>query len=154
HRLSISTIATVCARVPVVAVKQSGDDFEYHRELAQLGHEKDFVLITGSDTRLFEAFAMGARGLISGLANAVPEWMAGLFQAALRGDPESTVPDAVKVRELAACVNALPFPLNVAAALEARGRPIGEFKQALSADTLARFGEIVIQARRILGPFE
>ena len=53
--------------VPVVALKQSGADFGYHRELAALGREKGFVLITGADTRIAEAFALGAGGVVSGL---------------------------------------------------------------------------------------
>ena len=67
-------------RVPLAGVKQSGADFEYHRALVRLGREKNFVVWTGSDTRIPEAMALGVSGCVSGLANAVPELVVEVFK--------------------------------------------------------------------------
>jgi 4-hydroxy-tetrahydrodipicolinate synthase len=150
HRLDLETVAMVCDRVPVVALKQSGTEFAYHRELAELARDRGFVLITGADTRIADAFALGARGVVSGLANAVPEWVIAVFRAAQKGDPKLAAVERLRLQSLAACVAGLDFPLDVAAAMRARGRPIGDFKPVLSAPTLARFHQAVSEAMAVL----
>lgn len=42
-RLAIETVAAFADRAPMAAIKQSGAEFDYHRELIALGKEKDFV---------------------------------------------------------------------------------------------------------------
>jgi 4-hydroxy-tetrahydrodipicolinate synthase len=150
HRLDLETVAMVCDRVPVAALKQSGTEFAYHQELAELARARGFVLITGADTRIAEAFALGARGVVSGLANAVPEWVIAVFRAAQKGDHNLAALERRRLQAFAACVTGLDFPLDVAAAMRARGRPTGDFKQALSAPTLARFHQAVSEAMAVL----
>lgn len=149
HRLALESIAAVCDRVPVVALKQSGGEFGYHRDLAALAAEKRFTLITGADTRMAEAHALGARGVVSGLANAIPEWVVGAWRSVQRGDP----PPADTSRALAdfaAGLAGLEFPVDVAAAMEARGRPIGVLKSILSAATRSRYDAVVNRGREAL----
>ncbi|HTG44950.1 MAG TPA: dihydrodipicolinate synthase family protein, partial [Verrucomicrobiae bacterium] len=80
NSISIETIRTVAKAVKVVAVKQSGGDFEYHYDLLRVGREMGFEVLTGSDTRLEETLKMGCAGAISGLANAVPEVFRKIYQ--------------------------------------------------------------------------
>jgi 4-hydroxy-tetrahydrodipicolinate synthase len=151
HRLDLDTIAMICERVPLAGVKQSGAEFEYHKDLAHLARARGFVLVTGADTRVGEAFALGARGVVSGLANAVPEWVAAVVRAAQRGDAPASLLENRKLHAFAACLAGLEFPLDVAAAMRARGRLTGEFKQVISAPTRARFHEAVGKAAAVLG---
>lgn len=150
HRLSIETIAAVCERVQVVGLKQSGAEFEYHRELAELGQKKGFVLITGSDTRIPEAFGLGARGVVSGLANAAPEWVVASFRAMQQGDGALAAQFANRLQAMVKAVGGLECALDVRAAMEARGAPIGEFKQVMSASSMARFKQAVEQCRAVM----
>jgi 4-hydroxy-tetrahydrodipicolinate synthase len=150
HRLAAETIASVCDRVQVVALKQSGADFEYHRELAHLAEKKGFVLVTGSDTRIPEAFDLGARGAVSGLANAVPEWVVGAFRAMQQGRRADAEKEARRLQSLATCLQGLESSLDVMAAMTARGRPTGVFKPAVSSATQARFERAVERARPLL----
>lgn len=138
HRLDLATIASVCDRVPVAALKQSGADFDYHRELAALGREKGFTLITGADTRIPEAFALGARGVISGLANAVPEWVLGVLRAVQAGNPAAAAAPSALLAGLMERIEGLAFPLDVEVCMAARGRPTGAPKMVLSASTIIR----------------
>ena len=69
NRIAMDTIAAFGDRAPMVAIKQSGREFEYHNELIALGREKGFVVFSGADTRLPEVFALGFRNaLLVGLA--------------------------------------------------------------------------------------
>lgn len=148
HRLALETIARVCDRVRVVGLKQSGAEFGYHRELGQLAREKGFTLITGADTRVAEAFAMGARGAVSGLANAVPELMVAIFRAVKAGNPTAAGNEQKALVELAGMLQGLEFAVDVAAIMKARGRETGVFKQVLSTETLQRFGVVVDRLRQ------
>lgn len=150
HRISLETVAAICDRVPVAGLKQSGGEFAYHRELAALAAEKKFTLITGADTRIPEAFALGARGVVSGLCNALPEPVVAVFRAIREGKPQSAAADQQRLQEFAAQLKGVEFALDVAAAMQARGRPTGEFKQVLSPATQSRFAEVVRGCRQLL----
>jgi 4-hydroxy-tetrahydrodipicolinate synthase len=143
HRLSLETVAAICDRVPVAGLKQSGAEFGYHRDLAALAAEKRFTLITGADTKIPEAFALGARGVVSGLCNALPEPIVAVFRATREGRPEAAAAEQGRLREFAAELQGIEFALDVAACMQARGRPTGEFKQVVSAATRTRFAEVV-----------
>jgi 4-hydroxy-tetrahydrodipicolinate synthase len=150
HAISAESVAAICARARVVGLKQSGDDFARHAEFAELGAQKGFVVFTGSDTRIPEAYAMGARGVISGYTNAIPEWISAAFHAAQQGDAASAEDFTNRIREFAKCFSALEFPVNVAAALDARGRPVGQMKMALSAKTVGAMSDATARARVFL----
>ncbi|MBL9137110.1 MAG: dihydrodipicolinate synthase family protein [Verrucomicrobiales bacterium] len=154
HRLAPETIARICDRVQVVGLKQSGAEFGYHRELGQLARTKGFTLITGADTRVAEAFDLGARGAVSGLANAVPELMVAVFRAVQAGNPSGAADQQRALVELAGMLQGLEFAVDVAAMMKARGRETGAFKQVLSPETLQRFDLVVGKLRRRMGELD
>lgn len=148
-RINIETIRAVADRVEFIGVKQSGAEFEYHRELVKLAKEKNFVVFSGTEVTLPEALAMGVNGCVSGLANAVPELVVGIHEAALKGDREKTEMFRACIDSLLHQVNVLEFPLNVAAAMRARGLATGKTKTPLSAQTTARLGQVVERVRTL-----
>jgi 4-hydroxy-tetrahydrodipicolinate synthase len=147
HRIGLDTIAAVAERVPLAAIKQSGDEFGYHADLVKLGKEKGFSVFTGADTRLAEALNLGATGCISGLANAVPEYLVTIFSAARSANPPATRVEDERMREIGRLIGAIPFPLNMAAAMEARGLPVGEPKGVVSPKTQARYRQLTRDLR-------
>ena len=46
-RIELETIAAFAEQAQMIAFKQSGAEFEYHRELIALGREKGFVVMSG-----------------------------------------------------------------------------------------------------------
>ncbi len=150
NKIELETIAAVADRINVAAVKQSGGDFDYHRELVALGREKGFAVLSGSDLRLDEALELGAAGSISGLANAVPELLVGLYHAFRDGNRAETKLTVERLHALGNCINRLLFPLNVAALLEARGLPIGRPKTIISSQTHERYQALVLHLQGLL----
>jgi 4-hydroxy-tetrahydrodipicolinate synthase len=148
NRIGLEVVAAFADRARMAAIKQSGDEFGYHVPLVRLGREKGFAVFTGADTRMREAFALGAAGCIGGLANFVPEPMVNVFNACLGPDPRPCARDAARLREIGRAVSGLAFPLNMAAGMEARGLEPGEPKTAVSADTAKRHRKIVAELRR------
>lgn len=144
-RIDLATIATFADRAPMCAIKQSGGEFSYHRELIALGREKGFVVMSGADGRLPEVFALGAAGCIGGLVNLVPELMVAIERAHRQNLP--TVATAAAMTELVRIVDQLTFPLNVAAGLEARGFKPGAPKAIVSAESREKYGRMVVELK-------
>jgi 4-hydroxy-tetrahydrodipicolinate synthase len=148
-RIELATIEAFAERAPLVAMKQSGGEFEYHRELTALGRRKGFVVMSGADTRLPEAFAVGAAGSIGGLVNIVPEPMVAIDRIVRLGEPGDATPAAQTVRDVGRILDQLTFPLNVAAGIEARGFEPGAPRSVVSAESRALSERIVTELRAL-----
>ena len=148
-RVEIETIRKVAGRVKVKGVKQSGGDFEYHRELGELAQELEFLLFTGADTSFAEAWAHGARGIVSGLANAVPEVVMKTHNAVCGGEVEGIARERRFLTELSGWMGKLAFPLNIKAAMEARGVGSGAFKTPVSRETSEKYHTLVAELRQL-----
>ncbi len=142
-RIELETVAAVADRVPVVGFKQSGDEFGYHEPVVKLGREKGFVVFTGADTRLAEALGLGARGAITGMANAVPELMVEIFSACNAGTPEKAGLATERMKWLGPIIDSLWFPLNISALMKARGLEVGVPKEVVSRESMTCHDELV-----------
>ena len=149
-RIELDTVAAFAERAPMVAIKQSGGQFDYHRDLIALGREKGFVVMSGADVRLTEAFALGAAGCIGGLVNVVPEPMVHIDRVCRRGGPGDADAAAETMRELGRILDQLTFPLNVAAGIEARGFSPGTPKSVVSPESRLFHEKIVAETRALL----
>lgn len=139
NRLSLETIDAISDRVPIAGIKQSGAEFSYHSPLVQLGRKKNFVVFTGSDTRIAEAMELGVCGCMGGLANGVPDLMVEVYRAVRMGTVEKLRASSERVTAVGQLVDQVEFPTSVAALIEARGFPAGHLKSVVSSDTRARF---------------
>lgn len=142
-RIDLATVTAFAERAPMCAIKQSGGEFAYHRELIAHGREKNFAVMSGSDTRLPEVFALGAAGCIGGLVNIVPELMVSIDRVCRQGLPGAIAPAAMT--ELGRIIDQLTFPLNVAAGLEARGFSPGAPKTVVSRESRALYAKITAE---------
>jgi 4-hydroxy-tetrahydrodipicolinate synthase len=147
NRIAAETIAAFADRAPMAAIKQSGREFEYHRQLIEIGAEKDFSVFSGADTRLPEVFALGAHGCIGGLVNFVPEYMLSIHEHCRLGRAGEWETMAARMKEVGVIVDRLTFPLNVAAGVEARGFDPGEPKTVVSEESVAIYHGIVESLR-------
>jgi 4-hydroxy-tetrahydrodipicolinate synthase len=74
------------AEIGLNGVKDSTFDIGKTYAVMRKVGKKDFDVVIGSESLLLPAFMMGARACISGLANALPELMSKLYQAAIGAD--------------------------------------------------------------------
>ena len=148
-RIDLSTVAAFAERAPMCAIKQSGGEFAYHHELIALGREKNFVVMSGADTRLPEVFGLGAAGCIGGLVNIVPELMVQIDQVCRQGRPGDASIASGVMKTIGACIDQLTFPLNVAAGLEARGFNPGTPKTVVSPESRVLYAQIIAELRAL-----
>ncbi len=158
-RIDPATIAAFADRAPMCAIKQSGGEFAYHRDLIALGREKNYVVMSGADTRLTEVFALGAAGCTGGLVNIVPELMIDIYRCSSAGRPADAAVSAARMVELGRVIDQLAFPPNVGAGLAARGFEPGAPKsilspvsQRLSAKIESELRALFVQWGLALGP--
>ena len=77
------------ADVGIKGIKDSGFSLvEFTHFLIDLADRKDFTFIIGTEALAFPALMMGAKGCISGLANAFPEPVVELYKAVMNGKYE------------------------------------------------------------------
>jgi 4-hydroxy-tetrahydrodipicolinate synthase len=148
-RIDLATIAAFADRAPMCAIKQSGGEFAYHRDLIALGREKNFAVMSGADTRLSEVFAMGAAGCTGGLVNIVPELMVDIYRCVTAGRPDDAAVSAARMVELGRVIDQLAFPPNVGAGLAARGFSPGASKSILSSESRALAAKIEAELRAL-----
>jgi 4-hydroxy-tetrahydrodipicolinate synthase len=144
-RIDLPTIAAFAERAPMCAIKQSGGEFAYHKELIALGREKKFAVMSGADTRLPEVFALGGAGCIGGLVNIVPELMIAIDRVCRQRQPGDPARAAATMVEVGRIIDQLTFPLNVAAGLEARGFKPGAPKTIVSEESRQLYAKIVAE---------
>lgn len=148
-RIELATIAAFADRAPMCAIKQSGGEFAYHRDLIVLGREKNFVVMSGADTRLTEVFGLGAAGCTGGLVNIVPELMLDIHRCCVAGRPADAAVSAGRMTELGRVIDQLAFPPNVGVGLAARGFSPGASKSILSPGSQHLAGRIGSELRAL-----
>jgi 4-hydroxy-tetrahydrodipicolinate synthase len=96
----------------------------------------------------------GVAGCIGGLADMVPDLMVEIYNAVKAGVPERAAVASERMKTLGKLVDTLEFPLNVAAAMEARGLPVGHPKSVVSPTTQLRYQKLVADIRKLFSEWK
>ncbi len=148
-RLTPEVIDGVASRVPVAGLKQSGDAFERHVEVIACAQSHGFPVLTGWDSRVGDALMLGATGCIGGLTNIVPELLVAVDRAYRQGNIGSAAQASSRLLELGQACSALPFPINMAAGMEARGLEIGVRKSDYSKSTEVAYHQMFLRFKEL-----
>jgi 4-hydroxy-tetrahydrodipicolinate synthase len=146
-RINLETVAAFSERAPMAGIKQSGGEFDYHKDLIRLARERKFTVFSGADTRLPEVFSLGADGCIGGIVNIAPELMVHLFKVCREGVAGDIHPAFERMQAIGRVLDRLTFPLNVAAGMEARGLATGAPKAIVSQRSAELYAGIVADLR-------
>jgi 4-hydroxy-tetrahydrodipicolinate synthase len=152
-RLTPEIVRRIGAEIQIGGLKHSAGEMEEHRELVEVGKELGFNVVTGWDTHLPEAMALGAKGVVAGLANVVPELVVKIFRLVAAAKLDEAREPARQMRKIAELISTLEFPHNVAAAMEAAGREVGAPKSIISSQTRVRYNALRENTRAVLKDF-
>ena len=147
NRIALETMEAFAKQAELAAIKQSGAEFSYLEPLVALGRKRGFPVFTGSDTRLEEAFRIGASGCIGGIVNFVPEYMLEIYRSMHEGVPGDFSLAAERLREVGSVMEKTTFPLNIAAGIEARGFEAGVPKAVISTESQRAHTAIIRELR-------
>jgi 4-hydroxy-tetrahydrodipicolinate synthase len=152
-RLTPQIVRRIGAEIQLGGLKHSAGEISEHNQWVELGEELGFNVVTGWDTHLPEAMALGVKGCVAGLANVVPELIVNLYTLLAAGRHDEAREPARQMRVIGDAIGALEFPLNVAAAMEARGREVGAPKSIVSSQTRVRYKALRERMRALLKEF-
>jgi 4-hydroxy-tetrahydrodipicolinate synthase len=134
-----ATVARLAKLPRIVAVKEAVPSMDRVRELVAMV-PAGFGILSGDDATAAAAVAQGARGVISVTANVMPEAMAQVMAAALRGDQELAQRLDSSLRSLHEALFVESNPIPVKWALHEQGLiqpglrlPLTELSEALHA---------------------
>jgi 4-hydroxy-tetrahydrodipicolinate synthase len=122
-----ATIAKLAKDCPTVAaVKEAAGSLDQVSEILQLtAGRKDFTVLSGDDSLTVPMMAVGARGVVSVVANVAPKRTQALCEAALNGDYKKAARLHLELFPLvkALFVETNPIPVKAALALMGHCRP-------------------------------
>jgi 4-hydroxy-tetrahydrodipicolinate synthase len=110
------TVARLASHPRIVGIKEAVGDLERVRALLAVV-PGDFAILSGDDSTACEAVLAGARGVISVTANLVPEAVAAVMAAALRGEREQAMRLDGRLQALHRALSLEPNPIPVKWAL-------------------------------------
>jgi 4-hydroxy-tetrahydrodipicolinate synthase len=114
---------------PVVAVKEASGSLD---QVSELLVRTDLTVLSGDDSLTLPMLAVGAEGVVSVVANLIPDEMTGLVDAFRRGDPAEARRLHLKLFPLCRDLLGLaPNPIPVKTALAVLGRGNGEMRLPL-----------------------
>jgi 4-hydroxy-tetrahydrodipicolinate synthase len=139
------------AAIGVKGIKDSSFDLvEFSHFLIDLANRKDFTFIIGTEALAFPALMMGAKGSVSGLANAFPEPVVNLYNAVMEKKYEEAaklqlkVNEARKILHIAKSTNAACYAM-----LNERGVDVGVPKLPILPVTPEAFDRMKKEFKRI-----
>jgi len=73
----------------IVAIKEASGNLSQQSQIIEQTHGSDFVVLSGDDDLTLPTMALGARGVVSVIANVAPRKTVAMVNAALKGDFET-----------------------------------------------------------------
>jgi len=130
--LSVEVIAKLATVDNIVAVKEASGSVEKISRILEMTADEDFGVLSGEDALTFPAVALGGSGVVSVVANIVPEMMVNLVKATKKGDMETARELHFKMAPLMRALFAETNPIPVKRAMELMGLVNGNLRLPLA----------------------
>ena len=101
----------------IIATKEASGNFDQFNQIMR-DKPEDFLLISGDDPITLPMIALGASGIISVIANALPKQFSDMVNHCLKGDFKSAVPAHLSLIEFTKLAFAEGNPAGIKAALK------------------------------------
>lgn len=109
--IEAETVETLSHNPYIVALKDATNDFDYMEELKKRINEDEFALYSGNDDNVVEFYQRGGKGVISVIANVIPQEFQDLYDAKQSGENISSQfePIGQLLDSLSVDVNPIPI---------------------------------------------
>jgi 4-hydroxy-tetrahydrodipicolinate synthase len=134
--IDVETIGKVAQIDNIVGIKEANPDLDKVsqtiKKLEEVGRRDDFGIISGNDNLTLPMIALGARGVISVVANVDPERMSLMVQKALEGNYQESEKLHYQLYDLMKVLFIESNPVPAKEALNMMGRPAGHVRMPLA----------------------
>lgn len=105
------TVETLSHNDYIIAIKDATNDFAYYEEVKKRINQAEFALYSGNDDNVVEFYNRGGNGVISVIANVIPQEFQALYDAKQRGEniTKSFEPISKLLSTLSCDVNPIPI---------------------------------------------
>lgn len=109
--IEAETVETLSHNPYIVALKDTTNDFDYMEEVKKRINEDEFALYSGNDDNVVEFYQRGGKGVISVIANVIPQEFQDLYDAKQSGENISSQfePIGQLLDSLSVDVNPIPI---------------------------------------------
>jgi 4-hydroxy-tetrahydrodipicolinate synthase len=126
--MSPSTVARLAGHANIVAIKEATGSLDMASEIASLS---DITIVSGDDSLTLPIMAIGGKGVISVLSNLIPDRVAALTHAALRGNWDEARQMHLRLFPLFKGMFVETNPIPIKAAMAMLGKDTGELRLPL-----------------------
>jgi 4-hydroxy-tetrahydrodipicolinate synthase len=134
--IDANTIAEVAQLDNVIAIKEANPDLDkvsvVIQKIRNLDLEDKFQVISGNDNLTLPMISMGAKGVISVVANVDPERMSQMVRFAIEGDFERSKELHYEIYDLMKILFIESNPVPAKESLNMMGRPAGHVRMPLA----------------------
>ena len=133
--LEVETIVKIAQLENIVAIKEANPDLDKVSQTIKRLQEincKNFMVLSGNDNLTLPMMALGAKGVISVVANVDPARMSQMVQSALAGDSNTAAKLHYELFNLMKILFVESNPVPAKEALNLMGRPAGHVRMPLA----------------------
>lgn len=134
--IDVETIGQVSQLDNIVGIKEANPDMDkvsqIQKKLEELENTDNFSIISGNDNLTLPMISMGAKGVISVVANVDPERMSQMVRYALKGDFENAGKLHYQLYDLMDVLFIESNPVPAKESLNMMGRPAGHVRMPLA----------------------
>ena len=134
--IDVETIGKVAELDNIAAIKEANPDLDkvsqIIKKIDEIDKTNEFAVLSGNDDLTLPMIALGAKGVISVVANVDPARMSNLVNYALEGDFESASEVHYELYDLMKALFIETNPVPAKTALNMMGRPSGDVRMPLA----------------------
>lgn len=119
--IDAETVETLSENEYIVALKDATNDFDYLEDLKQRLNLDEFALYSGNDDNIVDYFNQGGHGVISVVANVIPNAFQSLYDAKQNGENIQSQFQPIQMLLDALAVDVNPIPVKALTAVEGFG---------------------------------
>ncbi len=123
-KIEIDTLAVLAKHPNIIGIKEASGSIDYACRVEQLIND-DFIMISGNDDMILPMMSLGAKGVISVLANVCPKEVHDLCEYCLQGQYEEALKLHHQLYPLAKALFLETNPIPVKAAMNDLGFDVG-----------------------------
>lgn len=134
--IDVDSIGQIAGIDNIVAIKEASPDMDkvsmIYRKLLDLGLDDQFNILSGNDNLTLPMISMGAKGVISVVANVDPARMSQMVNQAMGGDFKKAAQTHYDLYELMKVLFVESNPVPTKECLNLMGRPAGHVRMPLA----------------------
>lgn len=134
--IDVESIGQIAGLKNIVALKEASPDLDkvsmIQKKLMDLGLENEFNILSGNDNLTLPMMSMGAKGVISVIANVTPSKMSQMVNYALEGNFDKAAQTHYELYELMKVLFVESNPVPTKECLNLMGRPAGQVRMPLA----------------------